>query len=151
MIYSNLDEVWNTSDIHPDIYKNRIKHMNNTKMTSNCVNNIQPEEKFFIEGFKDYEDSEMATQINEISSSTQKNENKNKDENKEDILYKLITNKKMRKEFENKYKVKIIDDNITTTWLTDQNKEILCIFLMGFFIILILDLFIQIGKIIPRK
>ena len=134
-------------------------------------NNNYPDDIFqYPDEYNNIDDDNMisdnyATNINDIEQPKQKVSNKQSIDKIDLDHYfdKIINNIKIKKKLEKKYKIKIIKDdelnkmqnnNFLSKLLSEENKEILCIILIGIFIILVLDLFVQIGKnisIIPKK
>jgi len=73
----------------------------------------------------------------------------------ESIFKFILSNKNYRNKLENKYKVKFVSkfihDNFLTKLLGGETKEIITIILISIFIILVLDIFVNLGKNISFK
>ena len=73
----------------------------------------------------------------------------------ESVFKYILSNKSYRNKLENKYKIKILNkyirDNFLTKLLGGETKEIITIILISIFIILVLDIFVNLGKNISFK
>lgn len=152
-LYTN--EHFGNAEILPN-QSNRISDLNNDNyLTSDVVSETIDSDIFLPSETEVIDDQE--TTINETSDMFPSTETEIKTEKNqltfkicESVFKFILSNKNYRNKLENKYKIRILSkylhDNFLTKLLGGEIKEIITIILISIFIILVLDIFVNLGK-----
>lgn len=158
MNYCDINEAWGMNNFANKI-RNNINDIKKKNIIENFDGNINTPHYHYDHINDDKNDEQKDDQKELIDSEDMINtdtiENLEDTTDYYDIIKHIMESPKLKKKVENKFNVKITKDKDikkqTKNFFTKEMKEIIFFISIGIFIILILDLFVQIGRNLHKK